>query len=84
MLYKDKKSNLEASFYIEVEIIKPNGNKIKKTAGQKGKTRSGIRDYAIKKVIIDNTNTSLIFVIEKHQYDKLGNSIRYMVETIKL
>nr|WP_314780960.1 DUF2259 domain-containing protein [uncultured Treponema sp.] len=84
MLYKDKKSNLEASFYIEVEIIKPNGNKIKKTAGQKGKTRSGVRDYAIKKVIIDNTNTSLIFVIEKHQYDKLGNSIRYMVETIKL
>ena len=80
----DSTINETTLIFKDFEINKPNGNKIKKAAGQKGKTRSGVRDYAIKKVIIDNTNTSLIFVIEKHQYDKLGNSIRYMVETIKL
>ncbi len=83
ILHKDKK-NLEASFYISVEIIKPNGSKIVKEVGNKNKTRRNVKDYAIKKIIIDNTNTSLIFVIEKHMIDKTGDSIRYMVEALKI
>ncbi|WP_029409447.1 DUF2259 domain-containing protein [Treponema pedis] len=84
VIHKDKKSDMEAAFYITVEIIRPNGSKITKEIGQKGKFRTGIRDYSIKKIIIDNTNTSLIFVIEKHLYTKSGISIRYMAEAVKL
>lgn len=84
IMHKEKKSNLEAAFYITVEVIKPNGAKNKYEIGQKGKIRSGIRDYTIKKVIIDNTNKSLIFIIEKLVYDKSGNSTRYMVEAMML
>ncbi len=84
ILHKDKHSGRAASFYITVEIIKPNGSKIIKEVGNKNKTRAGVKDYIIKKILIDNTNTSLIFVIEKHIYNKSGNSIRYMVEALKL
>ncbi len=84
VLHKNKHSGLAASFYIIVEIIKPNGSKIVKEVGNRNTTRSGVKDYAIKKVLIDDTNTSLVFVIEKHVYNKTGNSIRYMVETLKL
>ncbi len=84
VMHKDKGSGLEASFYISVEIIKPNGSKITRKVGNINKTRAGVKDYAIKKILIDKTNTSLVFVIEKHIYNKNGNSIRYMVETIKL
>lgn len=84
VIHKNKKSNMEASFYITVEIIKPNGSKIKKEVGQKDKTRNGVGDYTIKKIIIDNTNTSLIFIIEKHIYTKTGMSIRHMAEAVKL
>jgi len=76
---KDKKSNLEASFYIEVEIIKPNGNKIKKTVGQKGKTRSGVRDYAIKKVIIDEDESDLFNIANNFgiRHHRKGQKKRY-------
>ncbi len=84
VMHKKQHSAFLASFYITVEIIKPNGSKIYKEVGSKNKTRAGVKDYTIKKVIIDDTNTSLVFVIEKHVYNKKGNSIRYMVETIKL
>ncbi len=84
ILHKDRKSGFETSFYITCEIVKPNGSKIKREIGQKGKTRAGVKDYTIKKIIIDNSNTSLIFVIEKHIKDKSGTSIRYMVEAAKL
>lgn len=84
VMHKEQKSGMESSFYISVEIIKPNGSKVIKETGQRGKTRAGVKDYVIKKIIIDKTNTSLVFVIEKHIYNKLGDSIRYMVETVKL
>lgn len=84
ILNKEHKSNMEVSFYINLEITKPNGSKIKKEIGQKGKVRAGVKDYFIKKIIIDNTNSGLVFIIEKHVYDKIGNSIRFMVETVKI
>ncbi len=84
VMHKKRHSDRSASFYISVEIIKPNGSKIKKEVGNISKVRAGIKDYTIKKVLIDKTNTSLVFVIEKHVYNKTGTSIRYMVETLKL
>lgn len=84
ILNKKQKYNLEVSFNISIEIIKPNGSKIIKETGRKDIVRAGVKDYVIKKILIDKTNTSLIFVIEKHMYNKTGNSIRYMIETLKL
>lgn len=84
VLHKKHKTDMSSSFYISVEIIKPNGSKISGKTGQMDKIRPGVKDYVIKKILIDKSNTSLIFVIEKHIYNKEGNSIRYMVETMKL
>ena len=46
--------------------------------------RKGITDYKIERIFCDNSERSLIFVIEKTLEDDTGISIRYMVEAAKL
>lgn len=84
VMHTEKKTSMEASFYITADIIKPDGAKIRKQIGRPEYTRKGVKAYAIKKIFIDNTNSSLVFIIEKKEYDKTGDSIRYMAEVMPL
>ena len=45
--------------------------------------RKGITNYKIERIFCDNSEKSLIFVIEKTLEDETGISIRYMVEAVK-
>lgn len=75
-----QKSKTESSFYLTVEKTKPDGTKITRQVGSPDYIRSGVKDYAVKKIIIDDTSAALVFIIEKKEYAPKGDSFRYMVE----
>lgn len=75
---------LNAAFYISFDTISPAGVKKSYTVGNKTYFRTGVKDYNLKKVIINAHNDALVFVLEKVISDTSGDCIRYMVETIKL
>ena len=76
-----QKSKIESSFYLTVEKTKPNGTKIKKEIGRPDYVRSGVKNYAVKKILMDDTSRAIVFIIEKKEYSDAGDSFRYMVET---
>lgn len=80
VLNTDQKGKTESSFYLTVEKIKPDGTKIKQQVGRPDYVRSGVKNYAVKKILIDDNTRSLIFIIEKNEYSSAGDSFRYMVE----
>lgn len=75
-----QKSKTESSFYLTVEKTKPNGTKIQKQVGRPDYIRSGVKNYSVKKILMDDTAHAMIFIIEKNEYASLGDSFRYMVE----
>lgn len=79
-----KTKNLSAAFYITFNVISPDGSKASYEVGNKDYFRSGVKDYSIKKVLINSANDALVFIVEKVISDPSGDCIRYMVETIKL
>lgn len=84
VLNTTRKSKTESSFFLTVEKTKPNGTQVKKQVGRPDYTRSGIKNYAVKKILIDDTSRALIFVIEKQERSAAGDSFRYMVEATLL
>lgn len=83
-LIEGKGASVKSSFYLIVEIVSPDGKKITKTVGLPGFKREGIKNYLIRRIITDSTGKSLVFIIEKEQYDAKGSSVRFMVETLRL
>ena len=81
VLNSTRKTKIDSSFSLIVEKIKPNGSKVKKQVGNPDYIRSGVKSYAVKKIIIDDTAGALVFIIEKNEYTSAGDSFRYMVET---
>lgn len=75
-----QKSKTESSFYLTVEKTKPNGTKIQKQVGRPDYIRSGVKNYSVKKILMDDTAHAMIFIIEKNEYASSGDSFRYMVE----
>lgn len=75
-----QKSKTESSFYLTVEKTKPNGTKIQKQVGRPDYIRSGVKNYSVKKILMDDTAHAMIFIIEKNEYASAGDSFRYMVE----
>ena len=80
VLNTTQKSKTESSFYLTVEKTKPNGTKVKKDVGRPDYVRSGVKDYAVKKILMDDSSRALVFIIEKKEYSAAGDSFRYMVE----
>jgi predicted secreted protein len=76
--------NTRSSFYIEMETRSPNGSTSRISVGSPQIVRQRIASYNIKKVLIDSTGNSLIFVIEMKRVAENGFDIRYMVEVIRL
>lgn len=77
-------SSVQSSFYLVVKIVHADGKTDHHTVGLPGYRRKGIRDYRIRRVVSDTSGNAVVFVIEKIAYSRSGDSIRYMVETLKL
>ncbi len=84
VLNVEHKKKAGSSFYLTIEKILPNGAKVKKQIGRPDYVRTGVKDYAVKKIITNKEGTALVFVIEKDQHTSSGDSFRYMVETAYL
>ena len=76
---------LKSSFYIMVEKKDSNGNIVYRTkVGNPDIQRKLISGYKIVKIMCDESEQNMIFVVEKTQEDDTGISIRYMVEAAKI
>ena len=84
VLHSQEHGNANASFYITCDIINSSGAKHSYKIGNPSVSRHGAKAYAVKKIVIDSTNSTLVFIIEKKEAYKNGDSIRYMVEVLKL
>lgn len=80
VLNTTQKSKTESSFYLTVEKTKPNGTKVKKEVGRPDYVRSGVKNYAVKKILMDDSSRAIVFIIEKKEHTSAGDSFRYMVE----
>lgn len=76
--------DVQSSFYLLVKKVDLNKSEKTYTVGLPGYKRKGVKDYSIRSIISDNSGSSLVFIIEKHIVDVNGESIRYMVETLRL
>lgn len=84
VLHSKNISNTESSFHITCDVISTNGSKHSYKVGHPEIVRAGTRAYSVKKIMVDNSNSTLVFIIEKKEIEKGGDSIRYMAEIIKL
>ena len=75
--------NVRSSFYIRLDVRSPNGQTRNYTVGTPSVVRQRILSYSIKKVLIDSTGSSVIFVIEMKRAAEGGDDIRYMVEAVR-
>lgn len=77
--------NLKSSFFITVERKDANDNVIsRQIAGNPDYERAQVCDYAIRRIITNESGSSLVFEIEKKIENENGISFRYMVETLVL
>ncbi len=75
---------VRSSFYLLVVIKDANGAERRHTVGLPGFKRSGVKDYQIRRILTDQSGKSVVFVIEKELAETRGNSLRFMVETLRL
>ena len=82
VLHSKTVSNTQSSFHITCDVINTNGNKRSYNVGHPDIVRTGTKSYSIKKIIIEGS--TLVFIIEKKELEKGGDSVRFMAEVIKL
>lgn len=76
---------LRSSFFITLEKKDGDGTVLSRNiVGSPDIKRKEVLDYRIDRIFSDKSGRNLVFVIEKTLADVKGNSIRYMVETIRL
>lgn len=83
VLSEGSKEKIKSSFYITLEMTGVDAKKSTKTVGLPGFKRDSVSDYLIRRIITDSSGKSLVFVVEKIQFDRNGNSSRFMVETLR-
>ena len=76
--------NVSSRFHINLEARQPNGQTRTYTVGTPNFSRERISQYNFKRVVIDSTGNSIIFVIEMRRVVENGHDIRYMVEAVRL
>ena len=76
--------NISSKFHINLEVFSPNGQGKTYTVGTPNFVRQRIMQYNIKRVLIDEKGSSIIFVIEMKRVADNGHDIRYMVEAVRL
>jgi len=76
--------NVRSQFHISLDVTSSNGQVRNYTVGTPTFQRQGIVQYNIKRVIIDSSGSSVIFIIEMKRIAASGFDIRYMVEAVRL
>jgi predicted secreted protein len=74
----------KSQFYINLEVNSPDGQFKTYKVGTPNFVRQGIVQYNFKRVLIDPSGSSVIFVIEMKRASDNGFDIRYMVEAVRL
>jgi predicted secreted protein len=74
---------LNSSFFIRLECAENAGEDKSYVIGTPDISRPFVASYQIRKVLIDPSGGSLIFVIEMKRETADGYDIRYMVETLR-
>ncbi len=77
-------ATVKSSFYLIADIKMTDGKTVRKTVGLPGFKREGVQNYLVRRIIVDATGKTLVFVIEKEVYESKGSSVRFMVETLRL
>ena len=81
---KGNGKNVKSSFYITLEKKDADGKTIStQQIGNPDIVRKGVSGYKIERIMVDQSETALIFVIEKTMVSDNAPSIRYMVEAVK-
>jgi predicted secreted protein len=80
----DGKEGTKSSFGLIITKTAKDGTVRHVTAGNPNLLRDGVKDYVINRVIVAPDEKSLVIIIEKFLSQKGDESIRYMVETLKL
>ncbi|GHT48321.1 hypothetical protein FACS1894102_1090 [Spirochaetia bacterium] len=75
--------NTSSSFYILMDAIDRFGHKKTVRIGSPDVKRKNVSSYTIKKVMVNEDRTSMVFVIEMTVNSGNGPDIRYMVEALK-
>jgi predicted secreted protein len=76
--------NTRSSFYINMQVRSSSGQVRNYTVGNPHIVRQRIASYNIKRVLIDTSGSSIIFVIEMKRVAENGFDIRYMIEAQRL
>ena len=76
--------NASSRFHINLQVTFSNGQVRSYTVGTPNLMRQRIVQYNIKRVLINDLGTSLIFVIEMKRAAENGFDIRYMVEAVRI
>ena len=81
---KQDKDIVRSSFGLSIQKTAKDGTVQRLTAGNPDILRDGVKDYAIRNVIVGPDSHSVVLVIEKILDNKGDPSLRYMVETLRL
>jgi len=76
--------NVRSQFHINLSETSSTGQVKNYTVGTPAFVRAGVQQYNIKRVVIDSTGSSIIFVIEMKRFSVGGFDVRYMVEAVRL
>ena len=76
--------SVSSSFYLDLDVTSKDGRRSDYKVGLPDYKRTGVERYRIKQVCYTPDEKSMVFVIEKEEYQEDGVNIRYMVETVKL
>ncbi len=76
-------ATVRSSFHLQLSKTDANGIKTLKTLGLPDFRRTGVVSYSVRRVMTDSSGTSLVFVIEKEEFNAQGTSTRFMVETVR-
>lgn len=73
-----------STFGISVAVTAKGGAVKRFEAGNPGIRRKGVRGYAIRRILVTPDEKTIVFIVEKRVASKDGDSVRYMVETVRI
>jgi predicted secreted protein len=75
---------VHSSFRLSISVVEKDGKTRAISAGNPVISRTGVKAYHIKQIILAPDGNSLVFLIQKEEQDSHGDNIRYMVETVRV
>lgn len=80
----ETREGVSSSFGLSVVVTLKDGSVKRVAAGNPGIKRQGVRDYVIRRIIVAPDEKTVVLIIEKLVTEKGDQSVRYMVETLRL